>query len=373
MPPDGERGVHMHWTKPKMLQKGDTVAAVSPSWGAAGAPDIHWKYRVGVRRLEKEFGLHVIAAPNALKPENELENHPELRASDINWAFQNPDIDAVFCNIGGNDSVRILPFVDFKAIKDHPKIFLGYSDNVCMHMACCVSGLSSFYGPNIITTIAENGGMHEYTKHWIEKELFCSAPVGELPPAGTVSFDGESYAASDAGTPKTYVPNRGVQCLQGNKTARGHLIGGNSQLKKLQGTKAALTPALLKGAVFFYEDICWNGCEEITGFFDWMGARGYLGLLNGIILGKFCPNDHTPFLHREIRRIVCEKYGRSDLPILAGLNFGHTSPMLILPYGAQAEIDCAAGRFSILESTVCQADSRQGRTCRTARKNHTTD
>ena len=94
----------MDLIKPKKLHKGSTVAAVSPSWGAAGAPDIHWKYRLGIRRLKEEFGLHVTAAPNALKPEDELRDRPKLRADDINWAFQNPEIDAVFCNIGGNDS-----------------------------------------------------------------------------------------------------------------------------------------------------------------------------------------------------------------------------------------------------------------------------
>lgn len=99
----------MDLIKPKKLHKGSTVAAVSPSWGAAGAPDIHWKYRLGIRRLKEEFGLHVTAAPNALKPEDELRDRPKLRADDINWAFQNPEIDAVFCNIGGNDSSTV-PF-----------------------------------------------------------------------------------------------------------------------------------------------------------------------------------------------------------------------------------------------------------------------
>lgn len=84
----------------------------------------------------------------------------------------------------------------------------------------------------------------------------------EILPADTVSFDGESYAACDAGKPKNYVRNSGVQCLQGNGKARGHLIGGNAQLKKLQGTKAALTPAMLQNAICFYEDIYWDGSRE---------------------------------------------------------------------------------------------------------------
>ena len=41
-----------------------------------------------------------------------------------------------------------------------------------------------------------------------------------------------------------------------------------------------------------------------------------------------------------------------DMPVLYGLNFGHTSPMFILPYGAMAEIDCERKSFSILENGV---------------------
>lgn len=40
------------------------------------------------------------------------------------------------------------------------------------------------------------------------------------------------------------------------------------------------------------------------------------------------------------------------MPIVYGLNFGHSSPMFVLPYGALAEINCEKQTFSILESGV---------------------
>ena len=39
---------------------------------------------------------------------------------------------------------------------------------------------------------------------------------------------------------------------------------------------------------------------------------------------------------------------QKDLPIMYNMNFGHTVPMMIIPYGALAEIDCN-NKFSILE------------------------
>ena len=49
---------------------------------------------------------------------------------------------------------------------------------------------------------------------------------------------------------------------------------------------------------------------------------------------------------------VMKEYGLEDLPILYNLNFGHTEPKFILPYGAMAEINCEKKTFSILESGV---------------------
>ena len=46
------------------------------------------------------------------------------------------------------------------------------------------------------------------------------------------------------------------------------------------------------------------------------------------------------------------EYELTNLPILYNLNFGHTEPKFIIPYGALAEIDCENKAFSILESGV---------------------
>lgn len=43
--------------KPPALKAGDTVAAVSLSWGGAGDPEFLWRYRQGVEQLEQAYGL----------------------------------------------------------------------------------------------------------------------------------------------------------------------------------------------------------------------------------------------------------------------------------------------------------------------------
>ena len=60
----------LHLQKPKHLEPGDKVAAVSLSWGAAGRPDIRWRYELGKRRMEEQFGLRVVEMPHTLAPED---------------------------------------------------------------------------------------------------------------------------------------------------------------------------------------------------------------------------------------------------------------------------------------------------------------
>ena len=120
---------------PKMLSHGDTVAVISPSWGCAGAPRVRWQYKLGAKRLE-ELGLNVVAAPNALRGTKFLHENPRARAEDLMWAFENKDVKAIIANIGGSDSVRLLPFLTAETVRGDPKIFCGYSDVMTLHLYC---------------------------------------------------------------------------------------------------------------------------------------------------------------------------------------------------------------------------------------------
>jgi len=119
--------------KPKKLKKGDKVAVVSLSWGGLGDDNFIHKYYIAKNRLKKDFGLEVVCMTNALKGSDFIKEHPELRAKDLMDAFEDTSISAIFCAIGGDDTIRILPFINFETIKNNPKIFMGYSDSTINH------------------------------------------------------------------------------------------------------------------------------------------------------------------------------------------------------------------------------------------------
>ena len=134
--------------KPRRLRRGSRVAAVSLSWGGPGA-FIH-RYAAGKRQFEEEFGVSVIETEHALRDPEWLSRNPRARADDLMAAFADPTIDGVISTIGGDDSIRILPYVNLDLIRNNPKVFMGYSDTSVTHCVCRQAGLVSFYGPSFM-------------------------------------------------------------------------------------------------------------------------------------------------------------------------------------------------------------------------------
>jgi len=146
--------------KAQKLQPGDRVATVSLSWGGPGT--VPYRYEVGKRQLEDEFGVDVVEMDHTLCDASWLQHNPQARADDLMQAFADPAIKGIISTIGGDDSIRILPYLDLDVMRANPKIFMGYSDTTITHMACVKAGLVSFYGPSIMAGFAENGGMFPY-------------------------------------------------------------------------------------------------------------------------------------------------------------------------------------------------------------------
>ena len=339
--------------KPKKLKPGDRVATVSPSWGGAGDSDLRWRYEQGVKRLEDVFGLKVIPMPNSLKGTDYLYQNPQSRAEDLMTAFKDEKIKGIIANIGGEDSIRLLPYIDFAVIRNNPKIFMGYSDVTISHMFCHKAGLSSFYGPAILTDFAENVEMNPYTIEMINRTLFSSEVISTIQPSSEWTSERLEWVETNKDQKRVMKKNAGYELLQGSGIAQGRLIGGNIEVLEF-----------VKGTLLWPEDEYW---ENSILFFEtsedkpdpnyikyWLrnyAIQGILQKANGIIFGK--PQDEK--YYEEYKVEICKvmmEFKLEHLPILYNLNFGHTEPKFILPYGALAEINCEEKTFSILESGV---------------------
>lgn len=344
----------MNLIKPPKLNRGDKVATVSLSWGGAGDSGIIWRYNVGKKRLQEEFGLNVVEMEHTLKGSEYVYNHPEKRAEDLMRAFEDKSIKTVFSCIGGYESVRMLPYIDLDVLRKNPKIFMGYSDTTITHMICYKAGLSSFYGPSILAEFAENIEMFDYTKHWIKKALFTNECIGKIDPSPVWTSEYLPWEEKNKDTRRKVQNNTGYEVLQGQGVARGRLLGGCIEvLEMIKGTKIWPSDDEWKNAILFFET---SEDKPIPQYVEyWLrnyGSQGILHKVSGMIFGKPYDNLYYEEYKKVIYKVVRDELKLFDLPVLYNMNFGHTAPMTVLPYGAMAEIDCDNAAFSITESGV---------------------
>ena len=343
--------------KPKAWQRGSRIAAISLSWGGPGA--IPYRYEIGKRQFEQEFGVTVIETKHALRHPDWLAQNPQARADDLMTAFADDSIDGIVSTIGGTDSIRILPYLDLQVMRDHPKVFMGFSDTTISHAACFKAGLVSFYGTSLMTGFAENCGMFPYLVESVRKTLFSSEPIGVLAPnlsGWTAEFLPWENQANQARRRKL-LPSEGWKFHQDSGVVTGQLFGGCVEsLDMLRGTAYFPSATDLRGAVLLLET-SENAPPPsyLTQFIRCLAAMGILDELAGILLGRPGGSVDPRNFHAydsALCRAVREEHGLQHLPIVTNMDFGHTDPTLVLPLGMQVCIDSKRQEISIPSAAV---------------------
>ena len=353
----------MDMVKPQMLRRGSRVAAISLSWGGPGT--FRYRYEIGKRQFEEEFGVTVIETEHALRHPDWLSKNPKARADDLMAAFADDSIDGIFSTIGGEDSIRILPHLDLDAIRANPKVLMGYSDTTISHAACFKAGLVSFYGPAFMTGFAENGGMFPYTIHSVRRSLFSAEPIGLIEP-NQMGWTVEHLDWSDPenqSIKRKLNPPTGWVFYQDYGEVKGRLFGGCLEvLDWLRGSPYWPSVESLSGAVLFLET-----SEEapppsrIAEFIRSLGAMGVLERLGGILFGRPGGQIH-PEIFQSYDDALCNavrvEHGLDEMPIVTNMDFGHTDPVFVIPYGLQVHINSALRQISIDEAAVVNLKCR---------------
>lgn len=341
--------------KPKRLEKGDTVAIVSLSSGMGGEKEFFHRYLLGKKRLE-EFGLNVITMPNALKGIEYLKIHPEKRAEDLMNAFKDKKIKGIFSMIGGDDTIRLLPFIDFDVIKSNPKVFMGYSDTTVNHFMMSKAGLVSYYGPSILCEFAENGKMHDYTKKYVQEVLFENKENISIISSETWTNERIDWTVeeNDFIERKMNKENHGYEILQGEGYFEGGLIGGCVDVFiNIIGTKLWPDNDYWNNIILFLETSEEKiSPQNLTYILRNLAAQGIFDKISGIIFGK--PKDETYYEeYKEVlKNVIGTENKKYNLPILYNVNFGHTVPMCILPIGIKVRVDLNKKEIVFLEKPM---------------------
>ena len=340
--------------KPKKLNRGDKIATISLSWG--GAYKFPHRYETGKRQLQEEFDIKVVETKNALKSADWIYKNPQARAEDLMEALEDQSIKAIISNIGGEDSIRTLPFIDIEIIKNNPKIFLGFSDSTITHFCFYKAGVTSFYGTSILVGFAENNGIHQYQINDIKKTLFSSQPIGIIEPNknGWTSEQLEWTNPDNQNISRKLETNTNWCFLQGTGIIRGQLIGGCLEvLEFLKDTDCWVKPDDWKGKIMFIET---SEVKMPPDNFRWIlrnyAASGILKNISGLIAGRPYDNLYWKEYDEILVKVIKEEQGLNELPIITGMDFGHTCPTFTIPYGILGQIDCDSRTFSIVENAL---------------------
>lgn len=354
--------------KPKKLKEGDTIALITLS--SAGAYKHPARYAIGKKQIEDSLKLKIIETPNATKSKDFIYNNPSERLNDLIWAFKNPEVKAIVSITGGDDSIRLLDFLKKKhldIIRKNPKIFIGMSDTTTTSFLCLKAGIVSFYGPCVLFGLAENGGIDEYTIKYLKKALFESEPIVKIEnnPNGW-TLDRISWEISNIKR-KMQKPMQ-MKFLQGRGISEGTLIGGCMDvIEFLKETRLWPSKEIWKDAILLFETSENKPSPDQVKY--WLrnyGAQGILNSIKGIIFGipggdinyddpnydtKLKEHLDTFDKYDEVFLQVCKEY-KANIPIVTRIQIGHIAPMLTLPLGIKAQIDCDKKEIKIIEPGV---------------------
>lgn len=309
-----------------------------------------------MQRLRDELGLE----PVEYATTRQLDASPAARAADLVAAFTDPDIAAVMATIGGDDQLTVLPYLDAAAISEHPRRFFGFSDNTNLLNWLWNLGIVGFHGGSTMIHLGRGGELHPVSFESLRSALFTDDEV-ELLPVDRYSEEGIDWALPEAvTTPPPTRPSRGWEWHNADALHEGPTWGGNLEI--LHWNLAAgrwIRPVEdYAGCILILETSEeMPSATEVFRMLRNMGERGLLGQFPAIVVGRPKASVRTAPRSDDERARYVEEQGeavlravdayRPDATVVLGVDFGHTDPQWILPYGGLMRVDGKARRIFV--------------------------
>ncbi len=314
---------------PARLQKGDEIRVIAP---ATGLKIIGHDCREIAKERFEAMGLKVSFATNTTDENFDMFASTDIkkRADDVMEAFLDKNVKAIFTILGGFNSNQILPFLDYEVIKNNPKILCGYSDITALLSAIEVkTGLVTFYGPHYSSIGMKKG--NEYTLEMLNNVLFN----GESELKVSDEWSDDLWFIDQEN--RNFIENEGWWVLQeGN--AKGELKGGNlSTLILLNGT--SYQPYFAQDTILMVEECNYSSADdkEFLRQLQALAQREDFVNVKAVLIGRFQKASDMP--REKLEFIVNSIPQLRNLPIIANLDFGHTTPIATLPIGGECEIN----------------------------------
>jgi muramoyltetrapeptide carboxypeptidase len=302
---------------PKILKPGDTIGIVSTS-----SPTT----KEAVQKMSATFaalGYRVKTGEHVFDSVGFMAGLPETRVFDFNKMLRDCDIRMIMTATGGKSALHMLPFIDYEAIMNDPKIFVGLSDpSIILNAITSKTGVPTFHGPN-----GYNFGHTEITD--FSSRNFWPIVTGKLL------------------VPHTFPVENVIRVLREGPNVEGVLFGGHL------GTNIALlgTPwaPSWKDAILFVEEI-FVELNQIDAMFGHLRLAGVLSSIAGLVIGQFVDCEEKSYPKQEtLEDVVLRNCDGYQFPIISNVPLGHTEDKLTLPIGCRVRVSTTTPSLTLLE------------------------
>lgn len=276
----------------------------------------------------KSLGFNVSFGQHAFERDMFGSSSIQSRVSDLHEAFQDADVDLVMAAFGGANSNELLPYIDYELIKNNQKIFCGFSDITALQDALFKkSNLINLYGPCFSHFAMKQG--FDYIEKTFMDIIKDKQRKFDIIDSEEWSDDKWHKNQDD----RHFMKNPGREILRSGQS-EGIIVGGNiGTLPLLFGTQ--YMPDLTDKILFLEDD----------GMSIDLFKRNFVSLLQqpnfdkikGIVIGRF--RNNSDFSVDGLREFFNNHVKLGQIPVITGLDFGHTMPYFVFPIGGKARIN----------------------------------
>jgi len=287
--------------RPPALRRGDTIGVVAPASAIKQDSLI-----AGCEALTR-MGYKPVYEDSILKHDLYFAGTTERRLQELHSMFRRDDVRAILCARGGYGANYLVDGLDLDIIRNHPKIFIGYSDNTTLlTLLADEANLTVFHGPMAAKDFAEENGV-----------------------------DLASWESALTAATSWEVTNSGAKGLVAG-TAEGIFYGGC--LPMLTATLGTRHEVKTAGTILFLEDVG-SKPYQIDRMLIQLQQAGKFQGVRGIVFGEMndcIQHQQQPYtLEEVVLRIV----GKLGIPVAYGLRSGHVNQRNItLPIGVRASL-----------------------------------
>jgi len=326
----------MKYIIPPKLDKGDEIRIITPARSLSLVKE--GTVKLAKENLEKQ-GFKITFSKNCKESDIFMSSSVKSRVADIHEAFRDKNVKAILTVIGGFSSNELLPYLDYKLIKDNPKILCGYSDITALSNAITAkTGLVTYSGLHFSTWAMQKGfeyNLDYFNKCLINDEKYFVEPSKEW-------SDDAWYKDQEN---RVFEKNDGYVVINKGK-AEGTIFGGNlCTLNLLQGTEFMPN---MSNSIIFIEDDDMAGSSfgvEFNRNLQSLIHQPNFKKVKGIVIGRF--QKKAEMTIEKLKYIIQTKKELKSMPIIANADFGHSNPFITFPIGGTARISATNNKASI--------------------------